>query len=52
MKAQLISVEDDETGTAVMLIDGVDIAAMNCLGYGNAGAACPAVPGRVRLISA
>ncbi|MDM5176790.1 hypothetical protein PO883_06215 [Massilia sp. DJPM01] len=41
MNAQLISVEDDETGTALMLIGGVEIAAMSCLWYGSACVACP-----------
>lgn len=43
MTARLLSVEDDETGVATMLIDGIEIAAMNCLWYGHTGTAGPAV---------
>lgn len=33
-KAKLISIDEDEGGLALLLINGVEIGAMNCLGYG------------------
>lgn len=35
MNARLISVEDDEGGAAVISIEGVEVTAMDCLGYGT-----------------
>ncbi len=43
MLAQLIGVEDDEGGLAVLSVNGVEINAMDCLGYGNSSAPYPKV---------
>jgi hypothetical protein len=43
MKARLITVEDEEGGTAVIAIDGVELTAMDCLGYGTSDQPYPKV---------
>lgn len=43
MIAQLISVEDDESGAAVIAIGGVEVVAMDCLGYGTSNQPYPKV---------
>lgn len=35
MKVRLISIEEDEGGAAVVSFGGVEVSAMDCLGYGN-----------------
>lgn len=43
MLAKLISVEEDEGGVAVVSLNGIEISAMDCLGYGNSTALLPRV---------
>jgi hypothetical protein len=43
MKAQLVSIEEDEGGLAVVSFAGVEISAMDCLGYGESEQSYPMV---------
>lgn len=43
MRAKLISTEGDEGGLAVLLVNGVEIQAMDCLGYATSNAPVPLV---------
>lgn len=43
MKARLVSIEEDEGSAAVISFDGVEVTAMDCLGYGKSAQSYPTV---------